>query len=117
MRLIISYTSSIINQKKEPDNTYLQISSKPAWELLKKWYAVSSDFAHFSFRVACGYTAHPDTKKFNKNSFFVWIDTCSTYNCLICFLRAAERVVVSRDNSPAKRSVMYRSVMTGDTSI
>jgi len=75
MRLIISYTSSIINQKKEPDNTYLQISSKPAWELLKKWYAVSSDFAHFSFRVACGYTAHPDIEKFknwaSNNSFKV----------------------------------------------
>ena len=75
MRLVISYTSSIINQKKEPDNTYLQVSSKPAWELLKKWYAISSDFAHFSFRVACSYAAHPSTEKFkswaSNNSFKV----------------------------------------------
>ena len=65
MRLVISYTSAIINQKKEPDNTYLQVSSKPAWALLKKWKSINTDFAHFNFRVACGYTAHPDTKKFN----------------------------------------------------
>jgi Ser/Thr protein kinase RdoA (MazF antagonist)/murein DD-endopeptidase MepM/ murein hydrolase activator NlpD len=75
MRLIVSYTSAIINLQKEPDNTYLQISAKPAYELLKKWRKVSSDFAHYSFRVACGFSAHPDTKKFNSwasnNSFKV----------------------------------------------
>jgi len=73
MRLIISYTSSIINQKKEPDNTYLQVSSKPAWELLKEWRLVSSDFAHFSFRDACGFNPHPNQLKFEnwalKNTF------------------------------------------------
>jgi 4-aminobutyrate aminotransferase-like enzyme/Ser/Thr protein kinase RdoA (MazF antagonist) len=75
MRLIISYTSSTINQKKEPENTYLQISSKPAWDLLKKWAEVSSDFAHYSFRKACGFHAHPNTLKFQdwaeKNDFKV----------------------------------------------
>lgn len=65
MRLIVSYTSAIINLQKEPDNTYLQISAKPAFELLKKWRKVSSDFAHYNFRAACGFPAHPDTEKFN----------------------------------------------------
>lgn len=66
MRLVISVTKSAINKVKEPNNNYLLISEKPAWGLLKKWKAISSDFAHFSFRVACGYAAHPDTDKFNK---------------------------------------------------
>ena len=66
MRLVISVTKSAINKVKEPDNEYLLISEKPAWELLEKWFNISSDFAHFSFRVACGYTAHPDTEKFNR---------------------------------------------------
>jgi len=75
MRLVISYTASIINQKKEPDNEYLQISSKPAWELLEKWKGVHPDFAEYTFRVACGFNAHPNQEKFNnwsiKNDFFL----------------------------------------------
>ena len=75
MRLVISVTKSAISKTKEPENEYLLISEKPAWELLKKWRGVSSDFAHFSFRVACGYGAHPDTEKFklwaSKNQFKV----------------------------------------------
>ena len=66
MRLVISVTKSAINKVKEPNNEYLLISETPAWELLKKWFNLSSDFAHYSFSVACGYAAHPDTEKFNK---------------------------------------------------
>jgi len=64
MRLVISVTKSAINKKEEPDNTYLLISEKPAWELLHKWRGVNADFAHFSFREACGFTAHPQERKF-----------------------------------------------------
>jgi 4-aminobutyrate aminotransferase-like enzyme/Ser/Thr protein kinase RdoA (MazF antagonist) len=70
MRLVISYTASIINQKKEPDNAYLQISAKPAWELLKKWKQVHPDFAEYTFRVACGFSAHPNEENFNTWSEF-----------------------------------------------
>jgi Ser/Thr protein kinase RdoA (MazF antagonist) len=66
MRLVISVTKSAINKIKEPDNKYLLISEKPAWQLLKKWHSLSSDFAHFSFRAACGFSAHPNTEKFTK---------------------------------------------------
>ena len=59
MRLVISVTKSAINKVKEPDNTYLLISEKPAWELLKKWHVLNADFAHYSFRAACGFAAHP----------------------------------------------------------
>src|SRR5690606_24241107 len=64
MRLVISVTKSAINKRKEPDNTYLLVSEKPAWEVLKKWREINVDFAHFSFRDACGYTAHPHEEKF-----------------------------------------------------
>ncbi|RTE55421.1 aminotransferase class III-fold pyridoxal phosphate-dependent enzyme [Arenibacter aquaticus] len=64
MRLVISVTKSAINKKEEPDNSYLLISEKPAWELLRKWKDINADFAHYSFRAACGFTAHPAEKKF-----------------------------------------------------
>lgn len=64
MRLVISVTKSAINKIAEPDNSYLLISEQPAWEVLEKWRNISSDFAHFSFRDACGYEAHPKSKSF-----------------------------------------------------
>ncbi len=59
MRLIISVSKSAINRQKEPDNEYLLISEAPAWEVLKKWSAISPEFAHYNFRQACGFSAHP----------------------------------------------------------
>ena len=64
IRLVISVTKSAINKKENPENKYLTISEKPAWNLLQKWKTVSKDFAHYSFRNACGYTAHPNQQKF-----------------------------------------------------
>ena len=60
MRLVISVTKSAINKSQNPENTYLQISDKAAWDLLLKWREVDPDFAHFSFRQACGFDAHPN---------------------------------------------------------
>jgi len=59
MRLVISVSKSAINRKAEPGNAYLLISEAPAWEVLKQWKQVSMDFAHYSFRSACGFAAHP----------------------------------------------------------
>lgn len=64
MRLVISVTKSAINKIEEPDNGYLLISEKPAWELLGKWRNIHWDFAHYSFRGACGYTAYPKEVEF-----------------------------------------------------
>ena len=66
MRLVISVTKSAINKVEEPDNTYLLVSKKPAWELINKWYSISPEFAHFSFRTACGFQSHPNHNKFEK---------------------------------------------------
>ena len=64
MKLVISVCKSAINRQKEPDNKYLLISEAPAWELLFKWRKLSRDFAHYSFRHACGFSAHPNEKAF-----------------------------------------------------
>ncbi|MGW9687145.1 aminotransferase class III-fold pyridoxal phosphate-dependent enzyme [Flagellimonas sp. 2504JD1-5] len=73
MRLAISVTKSALNKIKEPDNSYLLVSEKPAWDVLKKWFGVNADFAHYSFRKACGFDAHPKKGEFNqwvgKNKF------------------------------------------------
>ena len=64
MRLVISVTKSAINKTKEPENVYLQISERPAWELLEKWISIDPEFAHYSFRNACGFNGHPQEKAF-----------------------------------------------------
>jgi 4-aminobutyrate aminotransferase-like enzyme/Ser/Thr protein kinase RdoA (MazF antagonist) len=65
-RLLISVTHSAINKVNEPDNEYLFISEKPAWDLLEKLKAISPSFAHFSFRKACGWEACPKRLVFDK---------------------------------------------------
>ncbi len=65
MRLVISVTKSTINKIKEPTNEYLLISEKPAWEVLKKWRGIHPDFAEYSFRAACGFSAHPNQQRFH----------------------------------------------------
>jgi 4-aminobutyrate aminotransferase-like enzyme/Ser/Thr protein kinase RdoA (MazF antagonist) len=64
MRLVVSVTTSAINKLKEPENEYLLISAKPAWELLAKWKEIDEYFAHALFRKACGFPAHKHTEKF-----------------------------------------------------
>ncbi|HZJ19309.1 MAG TPA: aminotransferase class III-fold pyridoxal phosphate-dependent enzyme [Pricia sp.] len=64
MRLVISVTKSAISKHEEPDNAYLLVSEKPAWEVLGKWYGVHADFAHYSFRQACGLIPHPHETEF-----------------------------------------------------
>ena len=66
MRLVISVSKSALNKIEEPDNKYLIASEKPVWEVLKKWYSISPDFAHYCFRNACNFSAHPNEVKFKK---------------------------------------------------
>lgn len=61
-RLLISVTSSAIGRHENPDNKYIQVSEKPAWDLLKKWKEVPPSLAHFTFRKACGMEPCPISK-------------------------------------------------------
>lgn len=66
MRLVISVTKSALNREQEPGNIYLQVSDGAAWELLGKWRAIHPDFAHFTFREACGLPPHPHEPAFRE---------------------------------------------------
>ena len=70
MRLAISVTKSALNKIAEPDNIYLQISEERAWDLLYKWKNIPPQYAHFSFRAACGFTPVP-----HQNAFEDWVAT------------------------------------------
>ncbi len=59
MRLCISVVNSAINIFEYPENEYLQISDKAAWDLLEKIYLIPAEQAHYTFRDACGLEAHP----------------------------------------------------------
>ena len=52
MRLAVSVTNSALQQKLHPDNEYLLVSERPAWELLERLYKVSPSLPHYLFRRA-----------------------------------------------------------------
>ncbi|MFL3050784.1 MAG: phosphotransferase [Candidatus Neomarinimicrobiota bacterium] len=54
LRTCMSVTIAAHQKSLYPNNPYLLISEKPAWNLIDKLIKISSDFAHFSFRHACG---------------------------------------------------------------
>jgi len=66
IRLVISVTKARINKLSDPDNPYLQISERPAWELLRKWIRINSEYAKYAFRDACGFSAHPERERFDQ---------------------------------------------------
>mgnify|MGYP001164240065 FL=1 len=82
IRLIISVTKSAINKKAEPENTYLIISEKAAWEVLRKWSKINAEFAHYSFRVACDFSAHPKREDFDKWAFDEKLDLTTLFPSL-----------------------------------
>jgi 4-aminobutyrate aminotransferase-like enzyme/Ser/Thr protein kinase RdoA (MazF antagonist) len=59
MRLCMSVCHSANQSRHEPDNEYLRISERPAWELLKKLAGIHPHFATYSFRYACGFSPVP----------------------------------------------------------
>ena len=71
-RLLISVTASALNRLEEPDNEYLLISEQPAWDLLGKWQELNADFAHYSFRQACGLEPCPKRGKFDQWLASAW---------------------------------------------
>lgn len=60
-RLLISVTNSAFQRAAEPDNEYLLISERPAWDLLQKLKDIPISFAHCTLRHACGWEPHPNS--------------------------------------------------------
>jgi 4-aminobutyrate aminotransferase-like enzyme/Ser/Thr protein kinase RdoA (MazF antagonist) len=59
LRLCLSLTNAALQRRLQPDNPYLLISEKPAWEFLEKLVEVHPSFAQYAFRQACGWSACP----------------------------------------------------------
>ena len=60
-RLAVSVTNSALQQKLHPDNRYLLVSERPAWELLERLSDVDPSLPHYLFRRACGLAPCPQT--------------------------------------------------------
>jgi 4-aminobutyrate aminotransferase-like enzyme/Ser/Thr protein kinase RdoA (MazF antagonist) len=73
-RLLITVASAAHNQQAEPDNSYLQISAQPAWEVLQKWRKIPPALAHYRLREACGWEPVPQREKFNQ-----WLATSPSF--------------------------------------
>ncbi|MGB0861908.1 MAG: aminotransferase class III-fold pyridoxal phosphate-dependent enzyme [Saprospiraceae bacterium] len=65
-RLMITVASAAHNKFKEPDNEYLQVSERPAWDVLQKLKPIHPNLAHYTFRAACGFVPHPKAAFFKK---------------------------------------------------
>ncbi len=65
-RLLISVICSAINKVEHPDNEYLHISEKPAWDLLYRLKKVNPNLAYYSLRHACGLEACPQALPFQQ---------------------------------------------------
>ncbi|MFX0077422.1 MAG: phosphotransferase, partial [Candidatus Hermodarchaeota archaeon] len=62
-RLCMSVSIAAYQQKLEPENEYLKISEKPAWETLKLFKDVHPRLANYVFRHACKMFPCPQSKK------------------------------------------------------
>lgn len=67
-RLILSLYYASVNASTIQDNEYLQVSTRPARDLLLKWNNIHPSFAMYAFRNASGYPACPQT-----NSIVQWL--------------------------------------------
>lgn len=65
-RLLISVTCSEINRAEHPENTYLQVSDAPAWEVLERLRSRSPEMMHYLFREACGMEPVPSRDVFDR---------------------------------------------------
>ena len=63
-RLLLTVTNSAWNKHNEPDNKYLLVSENPAWDLLKRFKWINPNFAHYTFRNACGLEPCPSNQAF-----------------------------------------------------
>jgi 4-aminobutyrate aminotransferase-like enzyme/Ser/Thr protein kinase RdoA (MazF antagonist) len=65
-RLAMSVSISAYQQKLEPDNEYLVISEKDAWETLYRLRALHPRFVTYAFRQACNLSSCPQSETITK---------------------------------------------------
>ncbi len=65
-RIMLTVANAAWNKHNEPENKYLLISEKPAWDLLQKLMKINPSFAYYRFRNACGLDACPQKEYFGE---------------------------------------------------
>ena len=60
LRLLVSVAIGSRNARLHPEDEYLQISQRSAWELLAKLGETEESLFHYWVRASCGLEAHPD---------------------------------------------------------
>ncbi len=61
-RLMVSVVNSAQRKRQHPDDPYITISERPAWDALAKLTSVSPRLAHYTFRQACGLPPVPHSE-------------------------------------------------------
>jgi 4-aminobutyrate aminotransferase-like enzyme/Ser/Thr protein kinase RdoA (MazF antagonist) len=59
MRLCVSVVNSALRQALRPDDPYVTISERPAWEALERLAAIPPRLLHYALRDACGLAPVP----------------------------------------------------------
>ena len=61
-RLTMSVANAARQAKDEPDQDYLRVSERAAWQMLEKLKSICPRLAHYRFRDACGLSPLPHTQ-------------------------------------------------------
>jgi 4-aminobutyrate aminotransferase-like enzyme/Ser/Thr protein kinase RdoA (MazF antagonist) len=62
-RLMVSVVNSAHRKRLHPDDPYITISERPAWEAIEKLAKIPAAFAHYTFRNACGLSPVPQSER------------------------------------------------------
>src|SRR6266478_1223419 len=65
-RLAVSVVNSAQRATVKPDDHYVRISERPAWEALARLEKIHPRLAHYTFREACGLEAVPQSSALKK---------------------------------------------------
>src|SRR6202043_3783772 len=65
-RLAVSVVNSAQRASVKPDDSYVTVSERPAWDTLERLAKIHPRFAHYTFREACGLDAIPQSEALRK---------------------------------------------------
>ncbi len=65
-RLAVSVVNSAQRASVKPDDSYVTVSERPAFEALERLTQIHPRFAYYTFRVACGFDAVPQSESVRK---------------------------------------------------
>lgn len=62
-RLMVSVVNSAQRKRLHPDDPYITISERPAWDTIEKLAKIPPRFAHYMFRQVCGLPSVPHSER------------------------------------------------------